>query len=61
MANALQNWGNRAPVETNTTVTELAGNRVQVEACDPEMIAGTPDLTSVDHVVDRQLARLAAG
>lgn len=52
-------WGSTAPNETNTTVVALDATRIQIDACDPNMIAGTPSLNSVTQVIDRQIQRLS--
>lgn len=59
VAEALGVWGSTAPNETGTVVTRLEPTRVGIEACDPNMIAGTPSLSGVNHVIGRQIERLA--
>ena len=57
---ALQVWASTAPGETNTVVAPADGNRIRLDACDPNMIAGTPSLAVVSTLVDQQATRLGA-
>ena len=57
---AMQTWAATAPSAAQVTVTALGTSRVQLVTCDPGAESATvPDPSTVDGLIQRQLARLA--